>query len=116
MFPAWADALIRQELEALADPGPNHPTPATLASINTASTSKPTHVDDYLDAREILKFYRAGLAPECLPIGEFVARHYGTGLDCDVLEHFFNASGVEVLCIEVIRVRGRMDFAYRLRR
>ncbi len=116
MFPAWAETHIRQELEALADTGPNPATSATPASITTASTSKQADFEDFLDAREILKFYRAGLAPECLPVGEFVARHYGTGLDCDVLEHFFNASGVEVLGIEVIRVRGRMDFAYRLRR
>jgi len=73
-------------------------------------------IGGYLDAREIHQQYLSGLAPECLPWGEFGARHFGTGLDCDALEDLLKSSGVEIVGVEIIRVKGQMDFAYRLRR
>lgn len=116
MFPSWAGEFIRHELETMAD---RELLPHTRApSALTTSSAPVTQIDigGYLDARVIHQQYLAGLAPQCLPQGEFGARHFGTGLDCDGLESFFHASGVEILSVEVIRVQGQMDFAYRLRR
>lgn len=116
MFPSWAGESIRHELEAIADR--EFLPPARAPSALTTSSAPVTQIDigGYLDARVIHQQYLAGLAPQCLPQGEFGARHFGTGLDCDGLESFFQASGVEILGVEVIRVQGQMDFAYRLRR
>lgn len=76
----------------------------------------PPGFSPYLDARAVLQQYQSGHAPECLPLGEFRARHFGTDLDCDALEDFFLASGVELLGVELIRIQGQVDFAYKLRR
>lgn len=116
MFPSWAEELIRHELETMADRELLPPTRAPSALTTSFAPVTQIDIGGYLDARMIHQQYLAGLAPQCLPQGEFGARHFGTGLDCDGLECFFQASGVEILGVEVIRVQGQMDFAYRLRR
>ncbi|MEH6387455.1 MAG: hypothetical protein V7772_06210 [Pseudomonas profundi] len=70
----------------------------------------------YLDAREILRQFQTGEAPECLPTGEFKARHFGTKLDCDTLEEYFEKHGVRFKHIEVLKIKGTADFAYVLER
>ncbi len=116
LFPAWTGALIRRELEILAD---RDQVPAAQESAERSTPSvvgNQIDIGGYLDAREIHQQYLSGLAPECLPWGEFGARHFGTGLDCDALEDLLKSSGVEIVGVEIIRVKGQMDFAYRLRR
>lgn len=115
MFPAWAETFVRQELEALAD-RELPPSAQVSAALSTFSAATQIDIGGYLDAREIHRQYLSGLAPECLPWGEFGARHFGTDLDCDALEDLLKSSGVEILGVEIIRVKGQMDFAYRLRR
>ncbi|MVW77200.1 competence protein CoiA family protein [Pseudomonas xionganensis] len=115
MFPAWAETFVRQELEALADHDQHSPAHVS-AAFSALSAATQIDLGSYLDAREIHRQYLSGLAPECLPWGEFGARHFGTGLDCDALEDLLKSSGVEILGVEIIRVKGQMDFAYRLRR
>ena len=116
MFPSWAGELIRHELETMADRELLPPNRAPSALTTSSAPVTQIDIGGYLDARVIHQQYLAGLAPQCLPLGEFGARHFGTGLDCDGLESFFHASGVEILSVEVLRVQGQMDFAYRLRR
>lgn len=116
IFPSWARVLLKQELEALVDSEPSIPASA-LANQGVPLMDKNQHgFICYLDARVILQQYQSGHAPECLPLGEFWARHFGTDLDCDTLEDFFRASGVDLLGVEVIRILGQVDFAYKLRR
>ncbi|EIU4992196.1 MULTISPECIES: competence protein CoiA family protein [Pseudomonas] len=120
MFPAWTRSALQDELKALADgdsPGLSRAVdPSSRVLEASFTTESQPDVNGYLDARLILRHYRTGLAPGCLPCGEFKARHYGIGLDCDALEDFFRASGVELLGVEVIRIAGKADFIYVLRR
>ena len=120
MFPAWAKAALQDELEALADGDSSGLSrvgdPCSQELVASLTTESQPDVSGYLDARLILRQYREGLAPACLPYGEFKARHYGIGLDCDALEDFFRDSGVELLCVEVVRIAGKADFVYVLRR
>lgn len=118
MFPAWTRAALQEELEVLADNADlsRRLDPSSQETRALSSTENQPDVNTRLDARIILRQYRTGLAPACLPHGEFKARHYGVGLDCDALEDFFRASGVELLGVEVIRIAGKADFVYVLRR
>ncbi len=120
MFPAWTRSALQDELEALADGDSSGLSRAVDPSSQELEASFTTHnqpdVNGYLDARIILRQYRTGFAPASLPHGNFKARHYGIGLDCDALEDFFRASGVELLGVEVIRTAGTADFVYVLRR
>lgn len=120
MFPAWAKAALQDELEAQAAGGSSDLSrgidPSSQGLDASFTTESQSDVNGYLDARIILRQYRTGLAPTCLPHGNFKARHYGIELDCDALEDFFRASGVELLGVEVVRIAGKADFVYVLRR
>lgn len=120
MFPAWARGALQDELEALADGDRSGLSrgvdPSSQVLDVSFTTENQPDVNGYLDARIILRHYRTGLAPACLPYGEFKARQYGIGLDCDALEDFFRASSVELLGVEVVRIAGKADFVYVLRR
>lgn len=117
MFPSWARGLLQQALEALADSEDSIPAQApTLLHDEPFVNSAQVGFSRYLDGRLVLKQYQAGHAPACLPTGEFRIRHFGADLDCETLEDFFEASAVELLCVEVIRVQGQADFVYRVRR
>ncbi len=120
MFPAWAKAALQDELEALTtgdSSGFGRAVDLSPQGVEASfTTENQSDVNSYLDARIILRQYRTGLAPTCLPHGNFKARHYGIELDCDALEDFFRASGVELLGVEVIRIAGKADFVYVLRR
>lgn len=120
MFPAWTKAALQDELEALADgdsSGVSRGVDLSPQGLEASfTTENQSDVNGYLDARIILRQYLTGLAPTCLPHGNFKARHYGVELDCDALEDFFRASGVELLGVEVIQIAGTADFVYVLRR
>jgi competence protein CoiA len=116
MFPSSARTLLHQELEALADTECSIPAKALTNQNGFPTDNTELGFDHYLDARVVLQQYQSGSAPGCLPIGEFKIRHFGTGVDCDVLERFFHASGVDLLGVEVIRIQGQVDFAYKLLR
>lgn len=109
---------LQRELEALADSEPSicAPVVSVLPSLSQSRTDNPHALSPCLNARVVLEQYQQGYAPGCLPVGEFRARHYGADLDCDALEAYFRASGIELLGIEVIRAAGQVDFAYKLRR
>lgn len=96
---------------------------ATLTAVQRATgvvtvknTDTELRMGQYLDARLVLQQYQSGSAPACLPIGEFRIRHFGTDVDCNALEEFFQSSEVELLGVEVIRIQGQVDFAYKVRR
>lgn len=120
MFPSWARAPLQQELEALADS--ERFIPAKALTMPSQHQDEPPGdntqfgIGSYLDARVILQQYQSGSAPACLPIGEFRIRHFGSDVDCSALEDFFQASEVELLGVEVIRIQGQVDFAYKVRR
>lgn len=120
MFPAWAKTALQDELEALAtgdSSGFGRAVDLSSQGLEASfTTDNQSDVNGYLDARIILRQYRTGLAPTCLPHGNFKARHYGIELDGDALEDYFRASGVELLGVEVIRIAGKADFVYVLRR
>lgn len=120
MFPEWAMAALQDDLEALTDGDSSGLSrgvvPSSRALESSFTNENLPDVNGYLDARLILRHYRAGIAPECLPHGSFKARHYGIGLECDALEDFFRVSGVELLGLEVIRIADKADFVYLLRR
>ncbi|MNF75295.1 hypothetical protein D3C84_573570 [compost metagenome] len=116
MFPSWARTLLQQELEVLADTEGSSPAKALNNQNDVHTDNTQLGCGRYLDAREVLQQYQSGSAPECLPIGEFRVRHFGTDVDCNALEEFFQASEVELLGVEVIRIQGQVDFAYKVRR
>lgn len=120
MFPSWARASLQQEFDALSYS--DRLIPAKALSMPSPTETSPSGDNiqfgfgSYLDARIILQQYQSGSAPACLPIGEFRVRHFGTDVDCNALEEFFQASEVQLLGVEVIRIQGQVDFAYKLRR
>ncbi|WP_373185909.1 competence protein CoiA family protein [Halopseudomonas sp.] len=117
MFPSWARGLLQQALEALADSDNSIPAQAlTLRHDEPLVNGAQLGISRYLDGRLVLKQYQTGHAPACLPTGEFRIRHFGTDLDCETLEGFFEASAVELLCVEVLQIQGQADFVYKVRR
>ena len=116
MFPSWARTLLQQELEALADSDYSIPAKALTNQNELPTDNTQLGFGRYLDARVVLQQYQSGSAPECLPIGEFRIRHFGSDVDCNALEEFFQASEVELLGVEVIRMHEQVDFAYKVRR
>jgi competence protein CoiA len=116
MFPSWARTRLQQELERLADAECSIPAKALADQCDVPAANTELRLGQYLDARLVLQYYQSGSAPACLPIGEFRIRHFGTDVDCNALEEFFQASDVELLGVEVIRIQGQVDFAYKVRR
>lgn len=121
LFPAYVKEDLVEELQALADS--EHPATALTVPLSIGPVAIDREGVDRdatgscLDARVVLEQYRSGVAPECLPVGEFRARHFGPGhrLRCPG-SFFFQMSGVQIVAVELIREAGRADFAYRLRR
>ncbi len=116
MFPPRARTFLETELGRLAEDVGDRAVASATLKFGDVLEIQECALAKWFDAGMILDQYNQGLAPACLPAGEFRVRYCENDLDRESLEAWFRCTGVAILGVEMIKNEENLQLAYKLER